>query len=77
MQGIDNILAKHFSTVYLMYGFIPSVITNRKIKVKAMIEQYKNDLPMICIPHKKNIFDGKEDKSQWRKAMTHSSLLYL
>ena len=77
MQGIDNILGNHFSTVYLMYGFIPSVIANRKIKVKAMIEQYENDLSMICILHKKNIFDGKEDKSQWRKAIAHSSLLYL
>ena len=38
MQGTYNGFDKYGSTVYLMYGLIPSVIVERDITVKDMIE---------------------------------------
>ena len=45
-KGIDNRFDKYGSTVYLMYGLIPSVIVERDVTVKYIIEQYQDDLPM-------------------------------
>ena len=39
IQGINNRFDKYGSTVYLMYGLIPSVIVEIDITVKDMIEQ--------------------------------------
>ena len=39
MQGINNRFDKYGSTVYLMYGLIPSVIVEIDIMVKDIIEQ--------------------------------------
>ena len=46
IKGIDNRFDKYGSTVYLMYSLIPSVIVDRDITVKDIIEQYQNDLSM-------------------------------
>ena len=46
IQGIDNRFDKYGSTVYLIYGLISSVIVERDITVKDIIEQYQVDLPM-------------------------------
>ena len=37
-KGIDNRFDKYGSTVYLMYGLIPSIIVERDITVKDIIE---------------------------------------
>ena len=37
IQGIDNKLDKYGSTVYLMYGLIPSAIVEKNITVKDII----------------------------------------
>ena len=39
IQGIDNRCDKYGSTVYLMYGLIPSIIVEIDIMVKDIIEQ--------------------------------------
>ena len=46
MQETYNGFDKYGSTVYLMYGLIPSVIVERDIPVKDIIGQYQDDLPM-------------------------------
>ena len=46
MQGTYNGFDKYGSTVYLMYGLIPSVIVERDTTVKYIIEQYQDDQPM-------------------------------
>ena len=46
IQGNDKRFDKYGSTVYLMYGLIPSVIVERNIPVKDIIGQYQDDLPM-------------------------------
>ena len=66
IQGIDNRFDKYGSTDYLMYGLIPSVIVERDITVKDIIEQYQDDLPMLTT-QKKTFFDGKKDGSLCRK----------
>ena len=76
IQGIDNRFDKYGSTVYLMYGLIPSVIVERDITVKDIIEQYQDDLPMLTT-QKKTFFDGKEDGSPCRKTIAHPPLSFL
>ena len=46
IQGIDYKFDKYGSTVYLMYGLIPSAIVEKDITVKDIIYQYQYDLPM-------------------------------
>ena len=59
MQGINNRFDKYGSTVYLMYGLIPSVIVERDITVKELIEQYQDDLP---IP-----INAEEEFFRWKR----------
>ena len=59
MQGIDHRFAKYGIIVYLMYGLIPSVIVERDITVKHIIEQYQDDLPMPI--------NAEEEFFRWQK----------
>ena len=59
IQGINNRFDKHGSTVYLMYGLIPSVIVERDITVKDMIEQYQDDLTMSI--------NAEEEFFRWKR----------
>ena len=45
-QGIDNRFDKYDSTVHLRFRLILSVIVERDITVKDLIEQYQDDLQM-------------------------------
>ena len=59
IQGIDNRFDKYGTTIYLMYGLIPSVIVERDITVKGMIEQYQDDLPMSI--------NAQEEFFRWKR----------
>ena len=74
IEGIDNRFEKYGSTVYLMYGLIPSVVIERDITVKDTIEQYQDDLPMPINVEEEIFFDGKEDESPCRKTIAHPPL---
>ena len=59
IQGNDKRFDKYGSTVYLMYGLIPSVIVERGITIKDLIEQYQDDLPMPI--------NAKEEFFRWKR----------
>ena len=46
IRGTDNRFHKYSSIIHLKYGLILSVIVERDITVKDIIEQYQDDQPM-------------------------------
>ena len=46
INGIDNRFDKYGSTAHLMHRLISSVIVERDVKLKDIIELYQDDLPM-------------------------------